>query len=1443
VRFENFTPDNGLSSHYVNFIFQDSTGFIWIGTSDGLNQYDGYTFRVLRHDSDNPGSLSNSVVNTVCEDKNKTLWFGTQSGLNKFDRETERFKRYIPDKRLLYNPIWSVYEDSTGTFWIGTRRGGLYRFDRETEIFFNYRHKGDEAGSLSSNHVETIYEDSRRNLWIGTSEGLNRFDRETGKFFCYRHDPADTRSLSHNMVRSICEDSSGFLWIATDRGLNRLVIPRNSEAPKFERFFYDTEDPGSLSHNAVKFVRTDSRGILWIGTYGGGVNTLIPPKTEEHNKLTFRHYRHSPSDTQSLIDDGVLSFLEDRSGGLWFGTSNGLCKTDIRVQKFPHYKHDPADPDSIGSNMINRIYEDIGGNIWFSLSGAGLDKFDPTTGKFRHYLPDKNNPDSMGFIHATSICEDRSGNLWIGTWGRGLDKFDPKTEIFSHYRHDPGNPNSISSDLITGITEDSENRLWIGTWEGGINRFDRASKTFTRYLHDPSVPNSLGDNRVADIFKDTDGILWISYIGGLDRFDHETERFVHFRHNPDDPESIGHASVKLVFEDSRRNLWIGTEGGLDRFDRETGVFWHYSEKHGLPNNNIQGIEEDDHGNLWIATSRGISRAMPASGGNGEYVFRNYDKQDGLQGLSFRLKASCKSRTGELYFGGNNGFNRFHPENIKNNLYIPPIVMTDFQLSNKSVPAGGNSVLEKHINFTKQIILSHDQSKFGFEFAALNYTAPSKNRYAYMLEGFDKDWIHTDSRRRFARYTNIEPGSYVFRVKGSNNDGVWNENGTSVKIIVLPPWWETFWFRVSAALLLLGSLFGAYRWRVYSIQSRNRELEDQVEKRTGELRESRRAMHTLISNLPGIAYRCRNDRNWTMEFISDGCFSLTGYPPSDFIGNARLSFTDIIHTDDREFVWQAVQRALQNHNPFEVSYRITDKTGRLKWVWEQGQGVFDEADSLLAIEGFITDITTRKEAETALQQAKDAAEAASQTKSAFLASMSHELRTPLNGILGYAQILRQNAAPQQQKGLNIIEQSGNHLLGLINDILDLAKVEAGKTELYPADFHFTSFLEGIWGIIRVRAEKKGLGLKFEADKTRLPATVRADERRLRQILLNLLGNAVKFTEKGGVALQAEKMENGRIRFTVRDTGIGIPPEELEHIFDPFHQTGNKKYRCQGTGLGLSVSRNLVSLMGGKLDAESQPGSGSVFRFDLKLPEAERGALSPQIKSKIVGVKGTSPKILIIDDNPNNRTVFRDMLSPLGFRTAEAGDGAEGLTKAAEFMPDLIITDLIMPGTDGFELIRGIRRHPDLKNTPVIATSASVYEEDHRKSTDSGADAFLPKPADFRRLTELLENLLNIEWLFCREKEAAEYFQEQDIALPSRQVLENLLELSEDGDIGEIEAVLSELEHSNGNTAGFVRQLRTLAEAFKLSEISRLLKRYLLRECLNHSASGKRTGSPL
>lgn len=835
IRFERISLEHGISHGTVFSVVQDKTGYMWFGTQSGLNRYDGYNITVFKHDPDNPDSISNDNAGNLYADRSGTVWIGTWGGgLDKFDSETGRFIHYLNDPAdptsLSNDRVQTIYQDRAGTLWVGTAEGGLNRFNAGPETFTHYRHNPDDPTSLSNDRIWRIVEDSSGLLWIATSDGLNKFDPATETFTHYKNDPNDPNSLTHDLVRTLYYDKFGFLWIGTEAGLDRFdPIPGI-----FVHYKHDPADPNSLSDDTINAIYEDSAGNFWVGTSRGGLNKF------DRSSQTFTHYLNDPLNAHSLSYNDVRWIQEDRSGVLWVATrGGGVNKFVPGSEQFTYLGNNPNDPNSLNNNDVRAIYQDPEKVLWIGTKGGGLNKLDPSAGTVTIYQNDPNDPNSLTTDDVYVIHSDAAGLLWLGLAGGGLVKFDPRTETFTRYQHDPDDPTTISNDDVNSVYEDPSGLLWIGTKGGGLNKFNPVTEEFSHYENDPADPGSLGGNDVYEIYQDEAGLFWIAtYGGGLNRFDPPTGRFVRYQNNPDDPTSLNSDDLYTIYKDPEGIFWVGTaSGGLNRFDPHTGTFTHFTEAEGLLGDVVYGILPDAQGNLWLSTSKGISKFDPRT-----HNFVNYNPSTGLESTGYHEGAYFKNSAGEIFFGGINGLIRFDPEDIKDNSIPPTVVLTDFRLpNNRTINLG------MPLDHLAEVKLSYQENVFTFEFAALDYNNPAKNQYAYQLEGFDEDWIQA-STRRFATYTNLDPGLYTFRVRGANSTGVWNEQGTAIKIIITPPFWETWWFRTVAVLAIVGLVVTGYKLRVRSLHLQRQRLKMLVDERTAELSEANQHLRTLTGRL-------------------------------------------------------------------------------------------------------------------------------------------------------------------------------------------------------------------------------------------------------------------------------------------------------------------------------------------------------------------------------------------------------------------------------------------------------------------------------------------------------------------------------------------------------------------------------------------------------------------
>jgi signal transduction histidine kinase/CheY-like chemotaxis protein/ligand-binding sensor domain-containing protein len=1211
LKFAHIGTEAGLSQNNVTCILRDRQGFMWFGTRDGLNRYDGYDFDVYKNVPEDSQSLSNNFVTSIMEDRNGDIWVGTWGGgVDRFDMAKRRFIRY--GGMIHSDFINTLLEDSKGRIWIGSNDRGLWVYDPGTGKIALLTSTATDPGSLSDNDVQTILEDHDHRIWAGTSHGgLNLYDPKTHSFQLFEHRDGDTGSLACNTIARLFEDGQRRLWVGMRDGGLDLFDPQHKT---FRHFRNDPRNPNSLAKNVVLALENDDDGNLWIGTENGGISILEP------DLKSFRTYAHDDIDNTSLTNNSIYAFYRDPQGNMWVGTYDGGVNLFSRsANSFAHYKHSTS-PESLSNNFVLDLLEDKD-HLWVGTDGGGLDEMDRRTGKFAHFIHGAPDGKSIGGNYVLSLYEDPGGNLWAGTWGNGITVVGKNGKVLRQYKHDDADSNSLGGNNVYSIIDDREGTVWVATYGEGLSQFNTKTGGFHHYKHVASDPNSPGSDRLHALLSDSNGILWIgTFDGGLDRLDAYTGIFTHYIHQPG-KNSLSNNTVNYIYADSHHNLWICTADGLNCLDRKTGHFTLYGIKDGLPSEVIFGILEDNNGKLWVSTNNGLSRFDPQSA-----QFKNFSVADGLQSNQFKAHACYKSQSGALYFGGVNGFNKFYPDSIRDNPFDPPLLITGFSIFNKAVPIGDSahkSPLAKDITMTKEITIPYNSSVISFEFGSLNYTVPEKKHYAYRLDGFDQGWNDVGTKRT-ATYTNLDPGTYTFQVKGWDNDGNWSPTLASLSLTVTPPFWQTWWFRLFATILAVGAVVAVFRLRLHTVKMQKKKLEAEVDQRTNQLALSR----------------------------------------------------------DEE------------------------------------------------------------------RRARELAEKASRAKSEFMANISHELRTPMNAIIGFTDlVLTTELARSQREYLENVHRSGYNLLGIINDILDYSKIEAGKLTIENTAFKLCQLVEQTVDTLAIKAFEKKLELICETDPS-LPVQVMGDPGRIQQILVNLLGNAIKFTEKGEVVVSLERGaviqgSDGRkfqpVELSVKDTGIGIPKEKLDHIFESFTQadsTTTRKYG--GTGLGLTIARNLAEMMDGSLWVQSKPGEGSVFTLSLALEIVDEMSTVP------VAHRPVLKRVLVVDDNITNCHLLENIFRYMGVDCTTCTSGPVALEILDgirdENLFDLIVTDHQMPIMDGVTLVGKIKETLTGRRQPFILMLSSLDKGMCVEDAEQfGIDMFLSKPVKLQELNNILQSI--------------------------------------------------------------------------------------------------------
>jgi len=1208
--FRHLDFSQGLSHNQVTAINKDSRGFMWFGTMSGLNRYDGYAIKTFHHSIKDSTSLSDDFISKIAGGPDKKLWIRLRDSFNIYDPVTEKFERhankFLQQFGLPGAGLTDIVQAGAG-YWFVFQDSGLYYYEHNKPIVSLLRNK-----SLPSYTIADVKTDPENNIWIVYTNALIEKIDAISKKVIGRTTLLQQKLNGSNNFYHLFIDSQNECWIyggGVFNGAYRVKMENNT----VEHIAKD-EGKAILSSNIIVSMAEDNKGLLWIATDHGGLNIL------DKRNMQVRVVLNKENDDKSLAQNSLTEIYKDDLGIMWVGTfKQGISYYQDGINKFPLYTHQESDASSLPFNDVNRFAEDVKGNIWIGTNGGGLIYFNRAQNTFKHFRHDPANDNSLCNDVIVSLCVDHNNILWIGTYYGGLDSYDGKA--FNHHRNNNKDTNSLGDDRVWEIYEDKNNNLWIGTFEAGLERFDPHTQKFIHYK--PGAPNSVHTGYISSITEDRQGNLWVATSHGIDvRFNNSSS----FKHLLSINSALSNDNVNTVFQDSRGAIWAGTRDGLNIYNTISNCFQVFRKEDGLPDNTILNILEDNAGHLWISTPNGISRVtyhnLPKKG----YVINclNYDRLDGLQEKQFNQNAVLKTSSGELLFGGAKGFNLVNPAYLKINANAPAIVLTNLQVFDREVQAGekiGNHVvLQKAITETDEIRLKYDQNIFSLEFAALNYINTRKNKYAYRLEGFNNNWLYSDGSLRKVTYTNLDPGKYTFYVKASNEDGIWNEKGIAVNIIILPPFWKTPLACFLYALFVVCILILARR--------------------------------------------------------------------------------------------MVIQRA------------------RTRFALEQ----------------------ERKEAQRMHE--------VDVMKIRFFTNMSHEFRTPLSLIITpLERIISSGTEPSLQSQYQLIHRNARRLLNLVNQLLDFRKMEAHELKLHPTEGDIVHFIRDACYSFTDIAEKKQIRFSYNGPSESLVTWF--DHDKLERILFNLLSNAFKFTgENGEVAVEAAIVKNAVgecLQIKITDTGIGIPGQRQEKIFERFfqHELPGTMIN-QGSGIGLAITKEFVNLFNGTISVQSQEFKGSCFTVLLPLKEFAaatvtgestfREAVEPQehVAENIPAARQSASRrkkftILLVEDSEDFLSYLKDNLGE-HYNIVTAVNGKQGWQKTLSGHPDIVVSDIIMPGATGIELCQKIKSDRRTKHIPVILITALTGEEQQFRSIETGAADYLTKPFNFEILLSKIKNLL-------------------------------------------------------------------------------------------------------
>jgi signal transduction histidine kinase/ligand-binding sensor domain-containing protein/DNA-binding response OmpR family regulator/HPt (histidine-containing phosphotransfer) domain-containing protein len=1341
--FEHLGLDQGLPHAVGVAMAQDGDGYIWIGTQSGLARWDGYQVRSFHHDAAAPNSLPGDFIQVLHVDVAGRLWVGTAAaGLAMYDKRSEQFVRLTDE--LSRGLISAISSDSRGNLWIGTANGLKY-YDTVQKTIRHYSHE--DTPGLPDNQIRSLLLDRAGTLWIGTATGLARM--KPGGTIVDVPVNDDVPGTWNDSVLSLGENQRGQIAFGTLKsGIG--IVNAGADSGRLVKLRGVTD----VESNMVLAVTETMPGIWWISTYGGG---LIEYRTDNHRSTRILH---QPAVPFSLSHDRTAALLRDRSGIIWISTERGVDIYD---------PHTSAIDSVFGSKdaleaSVSALLSDSRGDVWIGLADKGVDIVQRDGSRRAALRPDSHHPETaLPNRMVLSFAEAEPGEAWIGTQ-LGLYRTSRNGAAVRRVKLPQGNPYPRVGTILARKGE-----LWLGTFEGLV-RFNPATGAQTRYEQGTQEAGGLTDNRIHGVVMDVDGAMWVATRNGLNRLDPDSGKVEQIKANAAKPGALSEAVISSLVIDRRGRLWVGTFGGgiyimTGRDALGEPTFDRVGGDTGLTSSSIMGLQADAEGRVWAATPESITVIDP-----GTLRTRALTRADGLAFRTFFIGASAVTAEHDVLFGATSGMAVLYPGRLDDWAYRPPLVISAVRLDRQ--PLSPADLAGKD---GPTLVLQPDKQSFEVELAALDYSAPQRNRYAYLLEGFDQSWTQADASRRIASYSHLPPGSYVLRMRGSNREGLWNADELSMRVLVLPAWHQTWWARLGYFLVICALAWGLVRWRVRQLHRKQEALQAQVYSRTQHLEKLNAIVKSINEQMDFDALLHTILHESTIIKGIDSALALVREHGTDTLSlRAAWGRIDAAADAYQIDVRQAEQRyapadcmiapdIFEIHHPNSLpgdvcallSVRVAidgQVEGYLIFENYQYQATFaaSDLDLLKALKEPFTSAYLKARAMRMIERARANAEAATRAKSDFLANISHEIRTPMNAILGFAGLGTHLDLPAQPLDyFRKISRAGQSLLQIINDVLDFSKIESGKLELEALPFDLPDTLNQIADLFAWRTAERGLELVIGA-MPEVPANLLGDPLRLGQILVNLVGNALKFTARGHIELRVEVDPSSPavtpggplvLRFSVEDTGLGISDEQQARLFQAFAQADASTTRLYGgTGLGLAISQQLVRKMGGEIKVDSEPGVGSSFSFTVHL----QAAIDQSPRVRPVPAAALGKRVLVVDDSEATRHMMKNQLSLLGLKARAVGSGTAAVAAMQLDPYDVLLIDADMPDLDGVETLHRIAADAELAAVPaVLMVTAYAREHDKDVIEQTRNMPFLDKPANPQQLRNAILSALGLE----------------------------------------------------------------------------------------------------